>query len=862
MDNSSQLNPIRKAPTAKGKIWQLPEIEAIDSELLSAVDNCEPLARLLQKRGMRTSEQARAFLDPEHYIPTSPMELPDVDKALVRITQAIALGEHITVYGDYDVDGVTATSVLLTVLRKLGASVNYYIPNRLEEGYGLNLKAVSILASKQRTKLIITCDCGIGNFAEINFAKSLGVDTVVLDHHMLPELMPPAVAVVHPKLLSSEHPLFDLPGVGVAYKVCEALLIDKGLEEEVKPLLDYVTLGMIADLVPLVRENRYLVQIGLPVLINSNRPGIRALLAQVRKSEDTDLVGFGLAPRINAVGRLADAKVAVELLTTDDVQVADSLAANLQTENAKRQELCERIFFEADQMVSTKIDLLNDKGIAIYKSGWHHGVVGIVASRLVEKYGRPVFIAELDEVEGIIKGSARSIDSIDLFAVLKANESLLSKWGGHKMAAGFATASAKADILCRALVDTINRTLGDKPLSSTLAIDFLAKPQAVDLPLAKTFFKLAPFGMANKKPLLCLNDLTCENTRTLGKESKHHRLNLIDRQSRTQFECVMWNSQGNIPADGECIDLVFIPEVNTYNGRERLQLVVSDWRVAGSAQETAPAIIEDEDTPLGATGDRKAARIEQLEEPIIQLAPLSSSSQEIYLKASWKDLREHSNRVETLKKAVDKFGANVTIFAEANACPNGVICSDRSEISAKEHLVIWQYPPSLKIFQDVLARSKATNVYLIGQTNEGVDTATVFIKQLLGLVRFAINKRDGQVEAEKLVAAMATTKMALALGLSALKKVNVIDWYAEAGVIYLDLMGSPIGKTEDLSEYTQLTNVLTQVSQFRQWCAEASLKELQLTVASDQTAMPLATNQVFGTAQASFSQVEPTAVSF
>ena len=324
MDPISQESKKRKNVTAKGKNWQLPNSDLLDSELMAVVDNREPLARLLHRRGIISGKQAKAFLNPEEYVATSPMELPDVDKAVVRISQAIALGEHITIYGDYDVDGVTATSLLITVLKKLGASVNYYIPNRLEEGYGLNLKAVSILASKHRTKLLITCDCGIGNFAEINFAKSLGVETVVLDHHMLPELMPPAVAIVHPKLLSDDHPLFDLPGVGVAYKVCEALLIDKGLEEEVKPLLDYVTLGMIADLVPLVRENRYLVQIGLPCLINSTRPGIRALLAQVRKSEDTDLVGFGLAPRINAVGRLADAKVAVELLTTDDAQVADS----------------------------------------------------------------------------------------------------------------------------------------------------------------------------------------------------------------------------------------------------------------------------------------------------------------------------------------------------------------------------------------------------------------------------------------------------------------------------------------------------------------------------------------------------------
>ncbi len=859
----------------------MPELAALDPELLLAVDNCEPLARLLQRRGMGTAEQARAFLNPESYVPTSPMELPDVDKAVVRISQAIALGENITVYGDYDVDGVTATSLLVTVLKKLGASVNYYIPNRLEEGYGLNLKAVSIIASKQRTKLIITCDCGIGNFAEINFAKSLGVDTLVLDHHMLPELLPPAVGVVHPKLLAEDHPLFDLPGVGVAYKVCEALLIDKEQEEEVVKLLDYVTLGMIADLVPLVRENRYLVQIGLPLLINSKRPGIRALLAQVRKSEDTDLVGFGLAPRINAVGRLADAKVAVELLTTDDAQLADTLAAQLQIENTKRQELCERIFAEADQMITSKVDLDNDKAIAIYKSGWHHGVVGIVASRLVEKYGRPVFVGELDENESIVKGSARSIDSIDLYAVLKANETLLSKWGGHKMAAGFSTDLARAEVLCKALVDTCNRFLADQPLSSNLSIDVSMQPESVDLQLAKTFSRLAPFGMANKKPLLFVSNLNCESTRTLGKEGKHHRINLVYDKSKTQFECVMWNSQARVPQPGAQLDLVFTPEVNSYNGRERLQLIVADWRFSGNtltAESADEPLNEEAKIPnklgripseqaeipnaLGASPGARIAKVQATEPPAIIVAENRSLAGTIAKKIIWKDLRQHSNSVDTLKKAIEKFGSKVSIFAEASARPTGVASVDRMELVASEHLIIWQYPPSLKIFQDVLLKSRASNVYLIGQTDENSQTAASFIKQLLGLVRYAISKKDGQVEAERLVAAMSTTKMALALGLGALKGVNVIDWYAEEGVIYLDLIGSPIARTEEASEYIQLTNVLAQIDQFRQWCAQTSLKDIEVSASLDQNQSDVVAGKNFHTISTPFSAGEAAAVSF
>lgn len=389
------------------------------------------------------AKMLRPFLSPELYSATDPFELPDVDKAIIRINQALANSEQVTIYGDYDVDGVTATSLMLTALQKISAKVAYYIPNRASEGYGLNLKAVSILASKQKTKLIISCDCGVSNFAEVNFAKSLGVDTIILDHHALPELLPPAKAIVHPKLLNDSHPLFHLPGVGVAYKVAQALLTEHGLASQTDEFLDYVTLGMIADLVPLVRENRYLVQIGLPKLLSSPRPGIKALLSQVKQSGDTDIVGFGLAPRINAVGRLADAQVAVELLTTDNSELANKLSNQLQNENTKRQQICEQVFSEAEQTISALGNVSTQNAISIYKEGWHHGVVGIVASRLVDKYHCPVFIAELDPQEGTVKGSARGTEGLDLCEILKANAHLLTKWGGHKMAAGFSLPAEK-----------------------------------------------------------------------------------------------------------------------------------------------------------------------------------------------------------------------------------------------------------------------------------------------------------------------------------------------------------------------------------------------------------------------------------
>lgn len=826
------------AMSARGKIWAVPREMSVDSGILKAAGGDEIIAELLQRRGIKNADEALAFLDSSTYEMTSPHELPDVDKVVARITQSIQLKEKITVYGDYDVDGVTGTSVLLTVLRRLGANVDYYIPNRSSEGYGLNLKAVSILASKHRTKLIVTCDCGVSNFAEINLARSLGVDTVVLDHHSMPELLPPAVGIVHPKRLHEEHPLFHLPGVGVAYKVCEALLIDNGHPEEVADLLDFVTLGMIADLVPLVKENRHLVRVGLTTLVNSKRPGIQALLAQVKTSGDTDVVAFGLAPRINAVGRLSDAGAAVELLTTDDQATAENLAKQLQLENSRRQELCDQIFSEANQMVVNTIDLSKDRAIAIYKEGWHHGVVGIVASRLVEKYSRPVFIGELDAKEGIVKGSARGIEAIDLYQVLKKNAHLLNKWGGHKMAAGWGVEADKAAVLCRALTDTCNLALATEPLTPILHIDAKSDPAKMDLDLAKSQVKLAPFGMGNRKPVLMMSGLVCANTRVLGKEGKHHRIMLEHTTGGAPFEAVMWNTQGIVPQDGEVVDVAFTPEVNSFNGRERLQLVVADWRRQGA---DAHPMVEEETDVAAAAEIQEFVSEGEVREPALAGSKSGADPQPMRAIRSqmttWKDLRNFKDTREVLQKAGERLGVELAIFAETMAALPGFTFDDRTTIGPASNLLILEVPPSLKVLKEILSKTNARNVFFVGNHSSQLDEPGAFLKHLFGLVKYAINKKDGQVEADKLTAAMGTSKMAVALGLSVLRKLHVIDWFAEDGTLFLDLIGAPEGQPDDLLEYRQLSEALDSVLRFRAWCAETTLKEIQLAISPNQVGL-------------------------
>lgn len=971
---------------AKHKIWQFPEAQTPSEDLVDMVGGSEIVAKLLMRRGIDSIEKASSFLNPANYVPTNPDVFADMPKAVQRIKQAITKEEKITVYGDYDVDGVTATSVMYTVLKDLGANVDFYIPNRATEGYGLNLKAVSVLASKHRTKLIISCDCGISNFSEINLAKSLGVETIIVDHHSMPEVLPPAIAILHPKQFDEEHPLFHLPGVGVAYKLAEALLLDKGQPEQIEKLHDFVTLGMIADMVPLIRENRYLVQIGLPALVNSERAGIKALLDNTVKMEGSDIVGFGLAPRINAVGRLADASLAVKLMTVDNSEEAEQLARQLESENLRRQELCEQIFFEADQKAKAALASGQDRALALYSPDWHHGVVGIVASRLVEKYHCPVFVAELETEEGKLKGSARGIPGIDLYQVLKANEHLMTKWGGHQMAAGYSAEATNADALCRALVDTCNRMLEGHSSRATLDIDLLIESKDLDLHLAKAIRQLGPFGMWNKKPVLAMRSLQVLNTRVLGKDGKHHRIVFRSFTGEGPFECVYWRSGGRIPVEGQEIDLAFNPEINVYNNNERLQLVLCDWRAAGAEELVAEAesldftppqeagdlvgaavgtnsttgknpvaevssahgtsdpvlssehpssdvstmagavdvtvhvetsydgttastsikgytvrpaqLIESETAPdpkrpnpldlpkiastvkpgteqedfepshvvaadhldeasaaatpgvnklspsssaAGASVHPKkvdlppmAASAPALGDPLPSLsihgqAPAPSPSETVARPAqviTFRDLREHGSSPSVVDAAMRKLGDKLQIFAEASKLDGHKLC-DRTAVEESAHLLIWQYPPSLQVFRALIAKSKPSQIYFSGAgTADNLDTPA-FLKKLLSLVRFAVNQKDGQAHADKLAAALASTKMCLALGLTILKKLNVIDWYSEDSILYMDILGQPSDSWDSLPEYRQLSNSLKEIREFRAWCADAPLEEVQ-----------------------------------
>jgi single-stranded-DNA-specific exonuclease len=499
--------------------WAIKQTNQSAVEKLVAQLNITPLvSTLLVNRGIVETEAARSFLFLEGETYHDPYLLPDMEIAVDRINKAITNKEPILVYGDYDADGVSSTTVMMTVLKDMGANVQFYIPNRFTEGYGPNENAFRFAAS-EGYKLIITVDTGIAAVDEANLAKDLGIDLIITDHHEPGPILPNALAIVHPKLPNSKYPFKELAGVGVAFKLAHALY--KHVPDE---LLDIVTIGTVADLVPLHGENRVIVKNGLKKLAISSRPGIRALY-EISNTSLPDIneetVGFVIAPRLNAAGRLNNADPAVELLLTEDQQEAKQIANEIDAINKERQSIVNEITKEAISIIETEYDLEENKVIVIVKEGWNAGVVGIVASRLVDRYYRPTIVLSYNSETGLAKGSARSIAGFDLFQNLSTCRDILPHFGGHTMAAGMTLKIEHVSDLRSRLNKIANDILSSEDLVPISEIDACIPIEEVNLESIQQLNLLAPYGMGNSKPRIMLEELSMQQLRQIGADHKH-----------------------------------------------------------------------------------------------------------------------------------------------------------------------------------------------------------------------------------------------------------------------------------------------------------------------------------------------------
>jgi len=512
-----------------------------------------------------------------------PSELRDLDRAIERLAHAVEGGERILVHGDYDVDGTTATALLVSVLQELGAETDYFIPHRIEDGYGLSSKAVEH-AEKTGAKLILTADCGIGALEPVKLATSRGIDTIITDHHEIGDELPAAIAVVNPKRPDCGYSFKHFAGVGVAYKLLQGLLKHRanGEDDLLGCHLDLVALGTIADVVPLTGENRILSREGLKRLSVTKRPGIVALIRSSGlsgKTIESGHVAFALAPRINAAGRLGDSATSIRLLLSQDEDEARALAEKLERNNADRRKIDESMLEEAEEMAQAQFSASGAVPLILWSDGWHPGVLGIVASRLVDRYRVPTILVATDEFEG--RGSGRAIDGFDMVGVLAHCADLLEEWGGHKYAIGLKITKSALDDFRNRFIEVSRPALEEIDMRPRLDIEEQLTLEASTKELALRCEALAPFGYENAEPVFMARDVQLlEAPERLGDRGQH--LKMMAYQEGHTRECIafgMGDKADDIDRPGQRFSIAFVPTINRWRGRERLQLRVKDLKI-------------------------------------------------------------------------------------------------------------------------------------------------------------------------------------------------------------------------------------------------------------------------------------------
>jgi single-stranded-DNA-specific exonuclease len=713
------------------KEWTEPVEVEVPEGFADAIGGHPLVAGTLVRRGYGDLEAARAFLDPVRYQPAAPAELPNLTQAVERLWAAIRRGETICVWGDFDVDGQTATTLLVSTLKELGAVVRYYIPNRDRESHGVNLPKLEQLI-EEGMDLLLTCDTGIDAHQAVDLAETHGVDVIVTDHHDLPPDLPQAIAVVNPKMLPGDHPLHQLPGVGVAYKVAQGLYSEAGRPAAAEWYLDMVALGIVADVAVQTGDTRYLLQRGLEGLRHSQRLGLQAVMETAGLSGQwltEEHIGFVLAPRLNALGRLADANAAVELLTTEDLSRARILAAELEGLNARRKLLCDQVTGSALAQIERDPSLLEYGALVLSHETWPAGVVGIVASRLAERFNRPtILIATPDGQPG--RGSARSVEGINITAAIAASQDMLGSFGGHPMAAGLSIDPERIPDFRRALSRTLLEMVGEVRERPPLPIAGYLSLGELTLDLVDQLERLAPFGAGNPPLTLASRDLSLLRHTSVGRNKEHRQL-IVEDAGGTAQKVIWWNGAGMPLPEGR-FDMACAVRASDYRGQREVQV---EWVDARPIEEPAAAQVAE--VPAGEVVDH----------------------------------RGHPNPLERLAQL--RSGLDVQVWSEGEAGRAEGVGLDRYQLRPSKALVIWTTPPGPDEMQAVLEQVSPEQVFLFA-VDPGLDTPGGFLKRLAGLAKHGLGAHEGRVSVARLAAAIAHRQVTVRAG---------VGWLAARGHI-------------------------------------------------------------------------------
>jgi len=712
------------------KRWIEPEAIDVPSELIDQIDGHPLVTETLVRRGITDIDSAKAFLNPSFYTPASPYELPNMDKAVKRLLNAIEQKETICVWGDFDVDGQTSTTLLVDTLRELGATVTYHIPIRETESHGITIEALKKVLD-QNIDVLLTCDTGITEHEPIAYAQIQGVDVIVTDHHTLPDQLPEALALVNPQMLDSKHPLFTLPGVGVAYKLAEALYEQKGKAKEVERHLDLVALGIVADIAAQRGDTRFLLQKGLEVLRQTDRLGLKTIFKNADLNTNwisEEHIGFAIGPRLNALGRLSDANAAVELLTTHDSEKADLIATQLEGLNSRRKLMCDQVFQAAMTQLDHDPSLLDHPILVLSQPAWPAGVIGIVASRLVDHFHLPTILIA-NPPEQAARGSARSIEGCNITEIIATQSHLLQGFGGHPMAAGLKMDSENISAF-RMGASKAMKNLEARPLEARLCIDGYLPLEDISLDLIEDLERLAPFGAGNPPLNLVTRNLNLVNPRTIGRHQEHRQM--IVKNEADAAQKVMWwrGSEWDLPQGR--FDLAYRLRASNFLGKREAQVEWVDAR----------------------------------------LIPGSEDSDQFFSNMDVLDYRLEENPASVLRQLQDQ--KDIQVWAETDTNLD-ILGRSRYELSAAPTLVVWNIPPSGSVLEEVLASVVPEKVVLFG-VNPNMDSMKTLLSRLAGLLKFALSHRHGEVRVSRLAGATAQTESTVRMG---------ITWLAAKGMFQI-----------------------------------------------------------------------------
>lgn len=749
------------------KTWLDPVPVFIPDALRQSVGGHPVVAERLVRRGFDTPASAQRFLAPSAYTPAPPDALPDMEQAVTRLQKAIRNRETILVWGDFDVDGQTSTALLVSALRDLGANVTYHIPNRFTEGHGIHLPTLKTLLDGG-VELLLTCDTGITAHPSIEYAHSRLVDVLITDHHALPETLPKAEAVINPMRLPPGHPMRELPGVGTAYQLVRALYGAQSSDH----LLDLVAVGIVADVMVQVDDTRYWLQCGLDILRNNPRPGFHAILerAEILPADLTESdIGFSLAPRLNALGRLADANPAVELLTTTDKAIITERVNELEGLNQKRRFLTRQVYEATQQQIQSDPSLLKYAALVVSGVGWHTGVVGIVASRLAEDYACPVIV--LSENDGIVNGSARSVAGCNIIEAIRSQSALLNTFGGHSMAAGLSLPADNLFEFRRGLSGVVRESLGKSEVQPQLQLDAYLSLAEINLLFAEDTARLAPFGNGNPPLALATRGVHVTSRRTLGSRGDHLSLKIEDDAGNEQ-RVIWWFGDLDAVPEGK-FDLAYTVRPNVFNGKREALI---EWLDARPVE--GGTLVFGEQSPT----------------------------------YTLVDYRQHPNP-QTLLDEILSTHPDVLIWREGVTSPDAV---DRYRLHPAQTLLVWSPPPDPLVWHSALNIVQPQTLILFGE-RPAFDNPQSLLLHLAGMLKYALQRKSGAVSASELAALTGQTESIIRLCLKWFSANTEMALFPESEDVYhidLDKSRTPT-KTPDL--INRLKVLMDETNAYRQY---------------------------------------------